>query len=145
MHPYTIFWPMLAVMAIPIVVLLLNAKRKASDRKDGNLNADQPINNKAWSLPVILTSNSLENQFQFPIVFYALCLITFQIDAVTTFAIVLCSLYAATRWLHAIVHVTSNYIPARFGSFLISMILLIAYFGYVVGALAKKMETVGVA
>ena len=61
MHSFQIFWPMLAVLSIPVVVILVNAIRKSADRKAGNNNPEQAINNKAWSLPVVLTSNSLEN------------------------------------------------------------------------------------
>ena len=141
MHSFQIFWPMLAVLSIPVVVILVNAIRKSADRKAGNNNPEQAINNKAWSLPVVLTSNSLENQFQFPIVFYALCFIILHIDAVSMFALVLCWVYAGLRWVHAIVHISSNNIPMRFGSFLASMIVLIALLGYTVGALAKTMES----
>lgn len=64
-----IYWPILAQIAISFWVMALNGLRKNSDRRSGKLNPDAAINNKAWSLPVVLTSNSLENQFQFPIVF----------------------------------------------------------------------------
>ena len=63
MNNALIYWPMLAVLAIPIWVLLLNGKRKKVDRAAGDLNENAAIDNKAWSLPVILTSNALANQF----------------------------------------------------------------------------------
>ena len=123
-----IFWPVLAVAIVPMVVLLLNAKRKDADRKTGNLDPNAAIDNRAWSLPVVLTSNSLENQFQLPVIFYVLCFVLFSIGAVSTFAMVLACVFALSRWAHAYVHVTSNYIPQRmvlFGVGVITLLILI--------------------
>lgn len=132
-----IYWPMLAQLAIPIWILLLNAKRKAADRKAGNLNPDAPLDNKAWSVPVILTSNALANQFQLPVVFYALCLILASINAVSTLALVLCWVYVVMRWVHAYVHVTSNYVPTRMRVFIGSSLVLLVLFGLSVWELAQ--------
>jgi len=84
MPTHLIYWPLLAVLAIPIYVLMLNAKRKADVRKTGTVNPDAAINNAAWPLPVVLTSNALANQFQLPIVFYMLCLVLINLNAVNT-------------------------------------------------------------
>lgn len=140
MHEYSLFWPMLVTLAIPVVVLMLNAIRKAADRKAGNINENQPTDNTAWSLPVVLTSNALANQFQFPIVFYVLCFIVLHLKVVSTFALVIAWAYAVSRCLHAFVHVTSNYIPARFGFFVLSCLFLILFFGFTVGALISRMQ-----
>jgi len=123
-----IFWPVLMQIAIPFWIMILNGLRKNTDRKSGQVNPDSPINNKAWSLPVILTSNALENQFQFPVVFYVLCLILVQLDSVTAFSLVLSWLFVVSRWLHALIHVTSNVISLRMVSFLIGMITLLLLF-----------------
>lgn len=129
MQAHMIFWPVLAVALIPMVVLLLNGKRKAVDRKAGNLDPNSPIDNKAWSLPVVLTSNSLANQFQLPVIFYVLSFVLFSIEAVTTLVMVLACVFALSRWVHAYVHVTSNYIPHRLGVFIFGAITLLILFG----------------
>ena len=121
-----IYWPVLVQLLIPFWVLVLNGKRKAVDRRSGaNDPKESAINNTAWSLPVVLTSNSLANQFQLPIVFYVVCVILASIDAVSVFALVCAWLFVAIRWFHAYVHVTSNHIPSRFGSFVISTLTLL--------------------
>ena len=135
MNPTTIFWPMLAQLAIPFWVLILNALRKLRDRRSGAVGSDAPINNKDWSLPVVLTSNSLENQFQFPVVFYALCLMLVNLNSVTPIILMLSWLFVLTRWWHAYVHVTSNAIPLRMISFAISMLSVLLLFFCALGAL----------
>ena len=124
-----IFWPILVVLLIPIFVLFLNAKRKANDRAAGISRPEAAIDNTAWSLPVVLTSNALANQFQLPVVFYVLAFINFNLDTVNMALLVLCWVFAFTRWVHAIIHVTSNKISLRVSFFGIGAISLLILFG----------------
>ena len=137
MPTHLIFWPMLAVLAIPIFVLLLNAKRKSADRLAGHVQAEAAINNTAWSLPVVLTSNALANQFQLPIIFYALCFILIHLNGVSQIALILCWLFAVSRWAHAIIHVTSNKVPLRLSTFLIGALVLLMLFAISIVTLAQ--------
>ena len=126
----SIFLPVLLTLAIPLMVLILNAYRKNIDRGKGQVNERAAIDNKAWSLPVVLTSNSLDNQFQFPIVFYVLCFILLHVDAISAFALTLAWVFALVRCAHAFVHVSSNTIALRVASFGLSMIVLLILFIY---------------
>lgn len=135
MNSTLIFWPMLLQVAIPFWVMILNALRKNKDRAAGAVDPESAINNKAWSLPVVMTSNALENQFQFPVVFYVLCLVLAHLDAVNLPALILSWLFVVFRWWHAYVHVTSNIIPKRMASFAISLFSLMALFVLTVVAL----------
>ena len=134
-----IFWPVLTVLAIPVFVLFLNAKRKASDRSAGISKPEAAIDNTAWSLPVVLTSNALANQFQLPVVFYVLTFILFNLNAVSMLVLALCWLFAISRWAHAIVHVTSNKISLRLSFFGIGGIILLILFGVTIYSLATAM------
>lgn len=137
MQAHQILWPVLIVLAIPLFILLLNAKRKVTVHKTGEIDPNAAIDNKAWPLPVLLTSNALSNQFQLPVVFYVLCLVLYSIDAVSSLAVYLAWAFAVLRWVHAIVHVTSNAIPLRIGFFLLSSLTLLSLFIYTVFVMAK--------
>ncbi|MFT6407996.1 MAG: hypothetical protein ACJAQ6_001412 [Arenicella sp.] len=137
MQSIEIFWPLLVVLAIPVFVLLLNGNRKSKDRKAGIAKPQAAINNSAWSLPVVLTSNALANQFQLPVVFYVLSFVLFNINAVSSLVLVLCWVFAITRWAHVVVHVSSNYVPLRMSFFLLGAITLLILFGVTVVALAN--------
>lgn len=128
MQSTLIYWPMLLQLSIPFWVIGLNGARKAAARKAGLQQPESKVDNKAWPLPVVLTSNSLDNQFQFPIVYYVLCLILAQSGGVTLLSLTLAWFYVGLRWVHAVVHVTSNVIPLRFGFFLASMFVLLGLF-----------------
>lgn len=138
MSSYLIYWPVLALVLIPLVVILLNGKRKSADVKSGEFDREKAaMDNEAWGKLTILTSKSLANQFQFPVVFYVLCLVLASLDAVSTAVLFVAWLFVIARYIHAYVHVTTNYVPIRFRAFIVSMLLLIVLFGLTVAALLR--------
>ena len=128
----------MAQLLIPILVLLLNGKRKSADVKSGNFDREKAaMNNEAWSKPVVLTSKNLANQFQLPVIFYVLCLILASIDAVTMTVLVVAWLFVVTRYIHAYVHVSTNYVPVRMRVFLLGTLFLFVLFALTAWALAR--------
>ena len=133
-----IYWPVMAQLLIPILVLLLNGKRKSADVKSGNFDREKAaMNNEAWSKPVVLTSKNLANQFQLPVIFYVLCLILASIDAVTMTVLVVAWVFVVTRYIHAYVHVSTNYVPVRMRVFLLGTLFLFVLFALTAWALAR--------
>ncbi len=131
-----IYWPVLVQILIPVVVLLLNGKRKSNDVRAGTFDREKAaMDNEAWSKPTILTSKNLANQFQFPVIFYVLCLILANLGAVDKVTLSVAWLFVAARCVHAYVHVSTNYIPARLRAFVISVLLLLVLVGLTVAAL----------
>ena len=109
MAKHLIYWPVLAQLLIPILVLLLNGKRKSADAKSGQFDREKAaMDNEAWSRPVVLTSKNLANQFQLPVIFYVLCLILASLNTVTMVTLVVAWFFVATRYVHAYVHVSTN-------------------------------------
>ena len=126
----------MAQLLVPIMILLLNGKRKSDDVKSGAIDREKAaMDNEAWSKPVVLTSKNLANQFQLPVIFYVLCLILASIDAVTVAAFAVAWIFVATRYVHAYVHVTTNYVPVRMRAFLLGALSLIVLFVLTVKAL----------
>lgn len=137
MARHLIYWPVLAQILIPILVLLLNGKRKKDDVRSGDFDRESAaMNNEAWSKPVILTSKNLANQFQLPVIFYVLCLVLASLDAVDKLTLAVAWLFVVTRYVHAYVHVSTNYVPHRLRAFLLGAIFLLLLLGLTVGALA---------
>jgi hypothetical protein len=138
MAKHLIYWPVLAQLLIPILVLLLNGKRKSADVKSGQFDREKAaMDNEAWSKPVVLTSKNLANQFQLPVIFYVLCLILAGIDAVAMITLAVAWVFVAARYVHAYVHVSTNYVPARLRAFLLGALTLFVLFGLTIVALAK--------
>ncbi|MEM7083944.1 MAG: MAPEG family protein [Pseudomonadota bacterium] len=126
MQSHLIYWPVLVQILIPIVVLLLNARRKSVDVKAGSVDLKKAaIDNEAWSLPVVLTSKNLANQFQIPVLFYVTCLVLAAIDGVTIYTLSAAWLFVVSRLVHAWTHVTSNNISVRMPTFIVGVLLLV--------------------
>ncbi len=137
MARHLIYWPVLAQILLPIFVLLLNGKRKKDDVKSGKFDREKAaMDNEAWSTPVVLTTKNLANQFQFPVIFYVLCLILASLDAVDTVTLAIAWIFVLTRYLHAYVHVITNYVPNRQKAFVVGTFSLLVLFTLCVMALA---------
>ena len=137
MPDHLIYWPLLAQIAIPIIVLLLNAKRKAADRAAGTVDAEKSaMDNTAWSKPVVLTSKNLANQTQLPVLFYVLCLVLVSLNAVNALILGLAWAFVASRYVHAYAHVNNNNVPVRFSAFLLGALVLLVLFIVTIVALA---------
>ncbi len=125
MTAHLIYWPVLVQVMIPLIVLLVNAKRKAADVKAGAADLKKAaLDNEAWSLPVVLTSKNLANQFQIPVLFYVVCFILASLDAVSIPVLAAAWAFVLSRCVHAYVHVTSNYVPMRMRSFIVGVVVL---------------------
>jgi hypothetical protein len=84
------------------------------------------IDDTAWPLYVRKAGNCLRNQFELPVLFYAVvgfALVTRQADLPF---VVLSWLFVLSRIVHAGVHVTFNDVAWRFGTFAFGALVLLA-------------------
>jgi hypothetical protein len=127
MNSSQILWPMLAQIALTILMYVVLGVRKANAVKLGRVNRKEvALDNRVWPSDVAKVSNNIAKQFESPILFYVLCLLLFSINGVGLTALVLAWVYALTRYAHAYVHVGSNYVPTRFRIFILSCLILLA-------------------
>lgn len=137
MNSSLIFWPVLAQVLLTLIMFILLGVRKARAVKAGTVNRKQAaLNNREWPEDVIKVSNNIANQFEFPVLFYVLCLVLYSAGAVGMLALVLAWLFALSRFVHAYVHVGSNYVPMRLRLFLVGCLVLIGMFMLVAWQLA---------
>ncbi|QJD60396.1 hypothetical protein HG264_16705 [Pseudomonas sp. gcc21] len=138
MHPSHIFWPVLAQILLTLIMYIVLGMRKASAIKTGAVNRQQAaLDNKVWPEDVVKVSNNIANQFEAPILFYVLCLVAYSINAAGTIAVTLAWIFVAGRYVHAYVHVSSNYVPVRLRLFLAGCLALMAMLGLLVWQLAS--------
>lgn len=119
--------PMALQMILTIVVLIKVGvaksgayQRKEVDRSRFALHAD------AWPDDVLQANNNLRNQFELPVIFYALSLSLFVLNASTWLAISIAAIFVVTRYLHAYVHLGSNHVPTRRKVFIAGVIAVVA-------------------
>ncbi|MFT6733716.1 MAG: hypothetical protein ACJAS9_001906 [Polaribacter sp.] len=127
MQNTSILLPMLIQVSLTLFIFILLGIRKSSAIKAGGVDRTKTaLNNSAWPESVLKVSNNIANQFQTPILFYVLCIMFLLTNTVSTAIYVLAWVYSISRVSHAFVHVSSNFIPARFGIFTIGVVCLIA-------------------
>src|SRR5690606_19565991 len=122
-----IFWPVLAQVFLTLVMFIILGARKAGAVKAGKVNRQQAaLDNREWPENVVKVSNNMANQVEIAVRFYGLCFVLSRINAAGSVAGSLAWLFVVSRYAHAYVHVTSNYIPVRLPLFMTGALVLLA-------------------
>ena len=125
MDPSQIFLPVLVQILLTIAGFMLLGVRKAKAIKAGEVDSTKTaLDNDAWPDYVVMVSNNMRNQFQVPVLFYVLCFMFYSINAVTTTVLYLAWAFVISRIIHAYIHMSSNYVPARFRVFTIGFVIM---------------------
>lgn len=137
MNLSSILLPLLVQISLTLIMFLILGARKTTAIKAGDVDrAKAALDNSAWPEPVVKASNNIANQFQTPILFYVLAILFHMTNTVSLTVLVLAWIYSVSRLIHAFVHVGSNFVPARFGLFLIGVVSLMAMTGIAIMNLA---------
>ena len=138
MNANEIFLPVLVQILITITGFMLLGVRKTRAVKSGQVDMDKTaLDNDAWPDYVLMVSNNIRNQFQVPVLFYVLCFLLYSIDAVSTTVLYLAWAFVISRAIHAYIHMSSNFVPARFSVFTIGFLIMIAMFVFAAIALVS--------
>ena len=76
---------------------------------------------------MVVSRQTLKNQFELPIFFYFLISVILVFDKVSQLDIVLAWIFVASRYLHCYIRLNSNYVPYRAKIFQLGMFVLIAW------------------
>ncbi len=86
---------------------------------------DIALGERTWPARTQQVVNAFHNQFEMPVLFYALvglALVTRKADLAF---VVMAWIYVATRLVHAYIHTTSNRVSQRFMAFLVGAVILL--------------------
>lgn len=130
-----IFAPVLAHFFLVLGIYILLLRRKLSAIKRGVVDPRATaLNSKAWNDDEVLkVSNNLDNQFQAPMLLYALSFILHGIGGVNQYTLFFAWFFVFSRCLHAYIHTGSNYVPHRMKAFsagMFSLTMLAVYAAY---------------
>ena len=134
-----IFWPVAVHMLLTMAVYVRLINVKVRELKAGKV--DMPrrgLHEDAWPDSVLQINNNLRNQFELPVLFYAVCIVLWGLDAVGVIALVLAWLFVLSRIVHTWIHLGSNYIPNRRRVFTVGWWVLLAMILLVVWQLAGR-------
>ncbi|MGV8855091.1 MAG: MAPEG family protein, partial [Devosia sp.] len=71
-----------------------------------------------------LLSNSFDNQFQLPVLFYVVALLAIMLGGVSWLEVIAAWLFVALRYTHAAIHVTTNHVLNRFAVYATGLAVL---------------------
>ncbi|MDQ0559634.1 hypothetical protein QO004_001412 [Rhizobium mesoamericanum] len=108
MTGYEIFWPIIAHVALVYFLYVLLAYRRRNLILAGKVRRSNYQENRDEPPEGLFVKNCLANQFELPVIFYACCVLLYITEADNLAVVVLAWLFVALRYLHALVHVTSN-------------------------------------
>ena len=100
---------------------------------------DIAVDNSRWPEDVKKIANSYQNQFEVPVLFFALLPLLLATGLADWVAVALAWLFVASRIVHAVIHLGSNIVIRRFQAFVFGftiIVLMWAWFGlrlYVIG------------
>ncbi|MEF0942877.1 MAPEG family protein [Rhizobium sp. BR 362] len=126
MTGYEMFWPMMAHAVLVYILYALLGLRRQSAVKAGKIKRSQFRENHAADEPAesLVVRNSIANQFELPLLFYACSIALFVAQADNLTAVILAWIFVASRYAHAYVHVTSNDLRYRSPLFALGYIAL---------------------
>lgn len=131
-----LYWPMLTQIGLSLLILFWLAYSRVSRiAKQGMAE----IRKTGFPVHVNNASDNFKNQFEVPVLFYALCFYFILSGTVTPLVLTLAWVFAGGRVIHALIQLTKNIIfPYRFLVFLLTVISVVAMFGVAISQLAAS-------
>lgn len=127
MTGYEMFWPMVAHAVLVFGLYALLGWRRRILVKAGRIQPAQFRENHAANEPAesLVVRNSLANQFELPLLFHVCCILLYTAQADNLPSVILAWIFVATRYAHALVHVTSNDLRYRSPLFALGFVALV--------------------
>ncbi|MEO1206788.1 MAG: MAPEG family protein [Pseudomonadota bacterium] len=122
-----ILLPVFAQVLLTFAVLIAMAvARQSSLKKNGQSVQDAALATDVfWDDPARRCSNNYKNQFELPVLFYAVCAFALITRMVDIWFLVLAAAFAVSRIAHAVLHIRSNAVPNRAAAFLAGFVILV--------------------
>lgn len=119
--------PVFIQVALIATVGLLSGRARLGALKTGRTKLrDIALNDAAWPDDVMKSGNNFNNQFQMPMMFFAVVGILIGLNALHIVHVVLAFAFVASRILHSWVHLRSNNVRERFKAYLVGFAALFA-------------------
>jgi hypothetical protein len=130
MTGFEMLWPMVGHVVLVIILYGLLGIRRSAAVKAGHAKTTQFRENRDEPAESLFVRNSLANQFELPVLFYAGCILLNLATADNIPAVVLAWVFVASRYAHAYVHVTSNDLRYRSPLFLVGFLALVGMWAW---------------
>lgn len=136
---FAMLWPMFALAAWTVGILLLVATRRILAGVNGRVHPREYALGESPKVPaeVSLANRNYMNLLELPVLFHAICLVAYVTHTGTAHVELLAWAYVVLRVVHSLIHVTYNHVMHRFAAFAASNLVLVAMWVLVGQALAN--------
>lgn len=109
-----LIYPALAMIFWIFVVGVLLAVRRKSAFASGEVRPEEvTVSTERYPVAARLASANFSNQFELPVVFFALIMLAMEVAATGYAMAALAWIFVASRVLHSLVHIGPNKLPLR--------------------------------
>ena len=116
-----IFWTLVVLCGLGVTRFRALRHRRADRSR-------LSISPEGWPDDARKMSNNFDNQFQMPVLFYVVCILATIMETAGPGMTALAWFFVVMRVAHTAVHVTTNYIPLRFGFYAAGFVALVLMF-----------------
>jgi len=117
--------PVFAQVLLTFALLIMMGRRRFAEVGAGRVRVgDIALGERNWPPRVQAAANAFSNQFELPVLFYALVPLALLTRKADLLFVVLAWAFVATRLVHAGVFVTSNHVPTRFRAYMAGVLVL---------------------
>ncbi|MCO5093416.1 MAPEG family protein [Bosea sp. (in: a-proteobacteria)] len=128
-----LIYPTLAMIFWIFVVGVVLMLRRKSAFGSGAVRLDEvAVSTESYPLPARLAGANFSNQFETPVIFFALVMIAMETGATGHAMVLLAWFYVATRIAHTLIHIGPNRLPLRGAAYGLGVLAL---FGMWLGVL----------
>ena len=107
-------YPALAMIFWIFVVGVILSLRRKNAFAAGEVRADEvAVSTERYPVAARLVSANFSNQFELPVVFFALIMLAMEVAATSYVMAVLAWIFVASRVVHTLVHIGPNQLPLR--------------------------------
>ncbi|MGO4405266.1 MAPEG family protein [Bosea sp. RAF48] len=107
-------YPTLAlILWIFIVGVILMLRRKDAFSSGAVRPEDVTVSTERYPVPARLASANFSNQFETPVIYFALIMLAMEVGATSYVMALLAWVYVATRVIHTLIHIGPNKLPVR--------------------------------
>jgi hypothetical protein len=132
-----LIYPALAQILWTFIVLgIVFVRRRRAFLDKAVRPADVAISTERYPEPARLAAANYANQFETPVLFFALIMVAMEVGAVGTVMAVLAWLFVLSRVVHTVIHIGSNRLPQRMAAFSLGVACL---FCMLIGILATML------
>jgi hypothetical protein len=136
-----IFLPLMAIVALTVFgfLRLMVLRIRTTKERAVKLSYYRAFQGDAEPEGTAVAARHYNNLFEAPVLFYAACIVAFELGSVTRGVLFLAWAYVAARYAQSAIHLTSNNVRHRALAFLLGWVLLVALWVRLGTALAGQL------